>query len=514
LYTGIILISALIIAVTVYLSRHFYLHQSAERELAEEGVWENSIAVLPFADLSAKQDQEYFCDGITVQIISNLSQLNDLKVIARTSVMKYKDSNKSIPEIGKELNVANILEGTIRRVDDRLRVTAELVQSTDGYHLWAKDYDREIKDIFAVQDDVSKAIANALLQEITPGEVEGIKVKQTQSSEAYEYYLKGEYFHHKKYYRSIRIEDFKKSEIMFKKAIEIDPNYAAAYAGLADLYNTYSFRIKNDHKYSDLQQDYINLAFKLDSNSTHVNRVKGDVHAYYNENPDAYLSYKRALEINPNASQTITAMGMFLRDCGLHYQSINFFSKAIELNPLDTYQYTRRGVAYRLIGDFDKANIDFQKALEIEHDNSYLLNRYARLLIIVNRLTEAEGLLERAEEISPDYHRNRITRAMLYAAKGNMEDAIRSLEEGGLKNRYNKIVVFSLLGFKDQAIQLIEKKPFADLYNNDDSDYLDMLNNPIFDALRDTEQFKIALQKANDVYQENLNRYREIFWVD
>jgi non-specific serine/threonine protein kinase len=508
---GIVITSAIFITIMIYLSSHFFSPRSSEKEIAEQEAWENSIAVLPFADLSAKQDQEYFCDGITVQIISNLSQFSNLKVIARTSVMKYRDTHKSIPEIAYELKVAHILEGAIRRVGNRMRVTAELIHASDGYYIWAKDYDREINDIFEVQDNVSKAIANTLLQKLTPEATEKIKSRQTKSSEAYEYFLKGDYFHMIKYYRNIKMEDFRISERMFQKAIELDPNYASAYAGLADLYNTYSWRQIGKHKYSDLQQYYINQAFKLDPNSAYVNIVKGVVHSYNQEIKEQLDCLKRALSINPNDSGTNSNIAIFLRDCGLHHQSIDRFSKAIELDPLDPEQYTHRGVAYRLIGEFDKASINFQKALEIEKDQPRALNRYVRLLIIKNKYIEADSILARVESLFPDYRRNKINRAMLYAVNGDEKNALQFLEEGGYRNRYYQIVIYSLLGLKDQALKLIRNEPIAELYNIDDSDYLDMLNNPIFNILRDTDQYRTALLKANGIYKENLNKYREIF---
>ena len=157
-----------------------------------------------------------------------------------------------------------------------------------------------------------EAIARALLKKLTINEVEELKTKQTENSEAYEYYLKGEYFHIKKFFATLEIEDFRKSESMFKKAIELDSNYALAYAGLADLYNSYTFRMPVDKKYVELQQTYIERAFRLDPNSASVNRVKGSVHDYKQEKSDAYQSFKRALELNPNESLNNWAMGLFL----------------------------------------------------------------------------------------------------------------------------------------------------------------------------------------------------------
>ncbi|MFQ5825159.1 MAG: protein kinase, partial [bacterium] len=277
IFAGVGLLLALAIYIIFSLNDLNFFQSQKPATVETRGQWQNSIAVLPFENISPDPEQEYFCDGMTEQIITNLSQLQALKVIARTSVMKFKNTEKTIPEIGEELHVAHILEGSIRKVGNRIRVTAQLIEADEGYHLWAKDYDRELEDVFAVQDDVSEAIARALLKKLTTKEVEEIKTKQTKNSEAYEYYLKGEYFHYRKFLVTVRMEDFRKSEKMFKKAIDLDPNYALAHAGLADLYNSYTYRIKDDKEYGDLQQNYIERAFRLDPNSAYVNRVKSYV---------------------------------------------------------------------------------------------------------------------------------------------------------------------------------------------------------------------------------------------
>jgi non-specific serine/threonine protein kinase len=162
--------------------------ESAETTSTSE--WQNSIAVLPFDNISPDPEQEYFCDGMTEQIITNLSHLQGLKVIARTSVMRFKNTEKTIPEIAKEFDVAHILEGSVRKSGNHIRVTAQLIKAEDRSHLWAKDYDRKLKNVFAVQDDISEAIARALLQKLTIKEVEEIKTRPTENIAAYEFYLK------------------------------------------------------------------------------------------------------------------------------------------------------------------------------------------------------------------------------------------------------------------------------------------------------------------------------------
>ncbi len=189
--------------------------------------WENSIAVLPFDNISNDPGQEYFCDGITEDIIANLSKIGNLKVISRTSVMQYKDVNKTLPEIADELNVNMILEGTVRQADDRVRIIAQLIEAREDKHIWAETYDREVKDIFAIQSDVAEKIAGVLSVKLSDKEKSLIQKKPTEDFVAYNFYIKGREF----YYRYIN-EDNKQAIRMFKKALEIDPDYVLAYAGL------------------------------------------------------------------------------------------------------------------------------------------------------------------------------------------------------------------------------------------------------------------------------------------
>ncbi len=506
-----LLLAMAIYAIFSLSNLNFFQTQKPAAITTDASQWQNSIAVLPFKNISPDPEQEYFCDGMTEQIITNLSQLQALKVIARTSVMKFKNTEKTIPEIAAELNVAHILEGSIRKVGNRIRVTAQLIQADGGFHLWAKDYDRDLDDIFAVQDDVSEAIARALLEKLTVKEAEKIKTKDTENAEAYEYYLKGEYFHRRKFGATHSMEYFEKSVKMFEEAIKLDANYALAYAGLADLYNSYTNIIKDDKKYVDLQQNYIDKAFGLDPNSARVNLVKSWVHQQKGELDKAYESRKRALEIDPNESENLQAMGSFLASHGLHHQAIVFYRKAINLDPVSAGNYAWLATSQLRVGNFHQAITNYEKTLEIHSDLVLTRNLLAGLLIMVKKYEEAEKHLARCETINPDVRLNKITRALLYAVKGRKEEAFESLKDGERNNRYHKIVIYSLLGFKDEATNLIDNRPMAAGFNVDGSDYLDMLHNSFFDMLRDTKEFKVALQKAKEIYEENLLKYAEVF---
>jgi TolB-like protein/Tfp pilus assembly protein PilF len=464
--------------------------------------WTKSIAVLPFSDLSQAKDQEYFCDGMTEQIISNLSHLQDLKVIARTSVMTLKGSNKTVSEIGKELSVSYVLEGSIRKAGDRIRVTAQLIKVDDSTNLWANDYDREVQDIFGVQDDVSQAIANALFKQLSPNEAHAIRTQQTKDVAAYEYNLKGRYFHYTKFLNFLRDEDFKRSEEMFLKAIERDSTYGLAYAGLADLYDTYLRHLPANEKYDMLRQEYVARAFQLDPHSEFVNAAKGWVAWGKGDYEVAHESMNRALEINPNDAYVHLSMALLLDHLGLHHQTIAYLTRAIALDPLFASSYWPRGISYQVIGQFEKATQDYQRALEIEPEHLIALNSLAEQAILMKRFDEASEFLARCEKINPDYLRNRISAAWLHAAKGDQAKALSKHEDE---------IVYILLGMKDQAIRQLYKQheqgwPLGftgPRYGN----YLSLRNLAIYDSLRDDPRFVEILEKEKRRYEEHLSKY-------
>ena len=243
--------------------------------------WDNSIAILPFSDLSPEGDQDWFCDGMTEQIISNLANLPRLKVISRTSVMKYKGTTKSISQIGRELNVAHILEGSVQKLGDRIRVVAQLIGTKDDFHLWAETYDREYKELFSLQDDISHSIASNLLSGFKSEDYKDIKIVRPKNTDAYEYLQKGN-FYHEKLFTEFDLTDWKTAENMYKKAIDFDPYFADSYARLANLYNSYYMKIARSDaeksNYMMLQEVFIDSAYHLDSTSANVLVAKGWIH--------------------------------------------------------------------------------------------------------------------------------------------------------------------------------------------------------------------------------------------
>jgi non-specific serine/threonine protein kinase len=504
--------SAVLIIIIIVFAGYFFIFEQDKSEIADDGLskWENSIAVLPFADLSPGKDQEYFCDGMTEQIITNLSKIKRLKVIARTSVMIYKNTNKQIPEIGKELSVTHILEGSIRKHGNNIRVTAQLINTKDGSHLWADDFDRKLEHVFEVQDDVSQAIASNLLVTLTPEEMGGIKTNRSSNTEAYEYYMKGRYFHINKFFLvTSSLDDFNKSETLLKKAIELDPEYAPSYAELADLYNTYYNEKAQDvdekKKYLDLQEEYIDSAYKLDPYSAEVNLVMGYVQTAKGEIEKAYNSYKKAILIQPGRMDSHYSLADFYRERGLSHLAIKHRTKAIELNPLHSNSYAQRAISFNALGEIEKAEKDLQKALELDPNHEFALYLYGMLLVVSENYDEAEELISRREKIYPESIRNRALRAWLYAAIGEKDKAL----EIDLGTTFYGYTLYFFLKMKEEIIShLIED--LERVRQSKESWYIWFMKYPLYEFLHSDSRFQEIMAIHKELYEENMRKYGDV----
>jgi protein kinase/serine/threonine-protein kinase len=298
-----------------------------------------SIAVLPFRNMSDSRDDEFFSDGVTEDILTQLSKIGDLKVISRTSVMPYKNSPKSLRQIGKELEVAVILEGSVRREKDRVRIVGQLIDARSDKHLWAETFDRQMTDIFSIQSEVAQRIAAALKATLSPGEKTRIEKRATTNIEAYAYYVRGrEYYYH--YTR----EDNERAVELFRKALALDPNYALAYAGLADAF--VRRRIHNEAAGVKLAAAGAGQA--------------GDP-------LDLALEYgRRAIDLDPGSAEAHKALGFAQEEKGLAAESMNSYLKAVELNPNYAPAINNIGAAKMSAGQFDEALIWLRKAVRLQ----------------------------------------------------------------------------------------------------------------------------------------------------
>ncbi|MCH8025120.1 MAG: hypothetical protein IIB43_10500, partial [Candidatus Marinimicrobia bacterium] len=273
--------------------------------VSEPALGPKSIAVLPFANLSDSQEDEYFSAGVTDDIITHLTKIGDLKVISRTSAMLYKDSPKSLQVIADELGVANILEGTVRRHGNRVRITGQLIDARTDEHLWAETYDRELTDIFAIQSEVARNIAAALKAILSPEEKERIEQPPTASIEAYDLYLKGRSLFYT--YEKSKNEE---AIVMFRKAIDLDPSFSLGYAGLSLCYSQYrNSGWDDDEKWIVLAENAAKKAIALDSYSAEAHFALGFVYERRGAYDEMEREMRKVIELNQNHAHAHNSMG-------------------------------------------------------------------------------------------------------------------------------------------------------------------------------------------------------------
>jgi len=468
-----------------------------------ESKWKNSIAVLPFADLSPDKDQEYFCDGMIDDLITRLTHIKELKVIARTSVLRYKNSQKDIKEIGKELGVDTILEGSIQKEKDRIRINAQLINVSDSSHLWANRFDERLESIFNLQDRVTASIAKALKMKFTRPSAAIIKNSQPKNVEAFEYYLQGMHYIKTKYTVTLDEKDFQTSLKMFTKAIQIDKNYALAYAGLAWAHY-HHFVNTGDQKGVELWNENIILAYQLDPDLAIINAGMGLNCIFNHEHDLAGKFFKNALKINPNLSEVHQAIGYAFFYSQLYQKAQKYLHRAIELDPFYIWARSHLANALSYLGEFEKADIYFQQNLELDPNDLRHSCYYAVQFMKIKQFEKAEELIKKAKKIKLLHPKSSFTnilyyQGLLFAARGEKEKALAIYKQPDSD-------IFALLGMKEKAIKCIieytkERKS---------SQYLDLINNPFYENLRDDPRFHKIVKKEKQKYEVLVKKYHDL----
>jgi len=322
-----------------------------------------SVAVLPFTNISGNKEDDYFSDGITEDIIAQLSNIAELKVISRTSVMQYKNTSKNLRDIAKELNVATVLEGSVRRAGNQVRIVAQLIDATNDEHLWAQTYDKELTQIFAIQSDVAQQIASALKARLSPREKEQLGKKPTGNLDAYAYYLKGREY----YYRYSR-QDNNNAIELFKKALELDPNYALAYAGLGDAYGQQTEKFGFPPAWSDSSIAVSKKAISIDPTLAEGYKALGLAYGGKGWMKRSLEAYHKAVELNPNYHPAAANIGYLNASLGKFDEALRWQKRALALNPMLPYSYGGVGSVYLDLGDDARAVEWFNKALALQPD--------------------------------------------------------------------------------------------------------------------------------------------------
>lgn len=356
-----------------------------------------SVAVLPFVNMSPDAENEYFSDGITEDIIAQLSKIGDLKVISRTSIMRYKQSDKRLQEIGKELDVTTILEGSVRKAGNRVRIVSQLIDARTDEHIWAETYDREMKDIFDIQSDVAQQIATALKAKISPAEKELLAKKPTDNLTAYDYYLKGRdyYYRYHKQDNEIAIE-------LFQKTIKLDPDYALAYAGLGDAYAQRTLKFGFAPTWLDSAIQVSEKAISIDPDLAEGYKALGLAYIAKGWLRKALEVNHKAVELKPNYFPAVANIGWSYWYIGEFDQALRYMKKSLALNPSGAHDCFGIGSLYLKLGDYAKAEKWLNKALELQPDFTHPHVRWIELYLTQGKYQEAIEHSQRILSIFPD----------------------------------------------------------------------------------------------------------------
>ncbi len=454
---------------------------------------ENSIAVLPFTDLSPQKDLEYFCDGIAEELISALTKVKLLHVASRTSSFQFKGKGCDISEIGKRLNVQTVLEGSLRKAANRIRITAQLVNVADGYHVWSEKYDRDMEDIFAIQDEISLAIVEKLRVQLLKEEKAALVKRQTDNIEAYHTYLKGRYFWNRRY-----VGGLQKSLEFFNKAMAIDPAYALAYAGIADSYNLlglYSW-LPPKEAYGRAKAA-AEKALEIDDRLGEAHASLGWIRCFFDWDwSAAEREFKRAIDLNQNYATAHEWYGLFLATRGRFVEASREINRAQELDPLSLIIRAIAGVIFYLARRYDEALGQFRETLEMD-PNFFVAYLYqGEVYLSQARWQEAIDTFQKAIALSPGSTFAIGSLGSAYGMSGQKAEALKMMQRLGEleKERYVSPLYRAMISLglaeNDQSFEDLEKA-----YRERES-YLTFLKEwPHFDSLRSFPRFATLLEK-------------------
>ena len=453
-----------------------------------------SIAVLPFANMSDDPGNEYFSDGMTEEIINALTQLRDLRVAARTSAFAFKGKTPDIAEVGAKLKVATVLEGSVRKAGNRLRITAQLINVADGYHLWSERYDREMEDVFAIQDDIARAIADKLQVTLAAGVAERLVRPPTESLEAYDLYLKGRFFVNQ------GGEGPRKGLEYFQQALACDPEYALAHAGIAEAYVWLGGTgILRPQEALPKIREAATQALELDDTLAEAHLSLGRLswtHEF--EWSSAEKHFLRALELNPGLAEARSMYGFFLASMGRFEESLAELRRGVHLDPLAQLANTWLGQVLAWLGRFPEAIERLRTALELD-PTSWHANHILGMAYRLNSdYPEAIEALQTAMGLAGRHPWSLMELALTYAASGGQAQAEAIYDELVARSHSEYVppttlsFVSAALGRVDEAFEWLERA-----YQEHDMlmTWLKLL--PHFDPLRDDPRFQDLLRRMN-----------------
>jgi serine/threonine protein kinase/Tfp pilus assembly protein PilF len=462
---------------------------SKEQPLAKKS--QPSIAVLPFINLSGEKEQEYFCDGMAEEIINALTHIEGLRVVARTSAFSFRDKETDIREIGKKLNVETLLEGSVRKSGNRVRITAQLVNVGDGYHLWSERFDRDLADVFAIQDEISLAIVDKLKVKLLKEEKAKLVKRYTDDLEAYNLYLKGRYFWYRRYEGGLQ-----KAVECFQQAIDQDPLYALAYAGIADCYNQFGlWGFLHPKEAYPKAKVACTKALEIDDTLAEAYASLGWIEMFYDWDwAEAEKAYKRAIELNPNYATVHYYYGLYLGSRGI--EAIAETKKSVELDPLNLVHNAVLGFIFYMGGQIDEAIDQLHKTLEM--DPNFAITRFFLGLSYIEKekWEEAIASLKIFASLWQGIPFPIGFLGFAYGISGQKDEALSMLDQLSKlsQQRYvsslHKALIYAGLGEKDQAFEYLYKA-----YDERESWMVSLKVAPYMDTLRSDPRYEALIKK-------------------
>jgi len=460
---------------------------------------QTSIAVLPFLDMSPEHDQEYFSDGMTEEIINALTQLQELRVAARTSCFAFKGKPLDIGEVGAKLNVSTVLEGSVRKAGNRLRITAQLVNVDDGYHLWSERYDREMEDVFAIQDDIARSIAGRLQSSLAVGAGERLVEPPTESIEAYDLYLKGRFLVNRLV--EVKGEGPRQGIDLFQEALALDPRYALAYAGTADAYSHLgNTGVLPNNEALPKAKEAAMRALELDDTLAETHCALGWILMNYDYDwPGAERHFRRAIELAPSSTDAHLRYSDYLLWVeGRSDEAVAEARRGVELEPTSVTANTWLGRHLCRVGRYEEAIAQLRRAVELDPSHWHAYLSLTEAYRLSSMYAEAIAAVETAIALAGPHPWNLTHLAMAYAASGKTGKADAIYDELLARTRHEHmqssllVAISAALGRIDEAFDWLNRA-----YDERDNLLVTLEVLRFWDPLRDDPRFQDLLRCMN-----------------
>lgn len=458
------------------------------------GLDRRRIAVLPFSNMSPDPNDEYFADGITEELISTISRIREVSVVSRTSIMQYRKNPKPIRDVAEELQAGTILEGSVRKAGNKVRVTVQLVDGAQDKHEWSESYDRGLEDIFAIQSDISQNVAEVLKVQLLANEKQRIQNIPTRSVDAYTLFLKGRSFLHNR-----TQEGFQKATHYFEEAIKRDPKYASAYSGLSDCYHLLeNWGFVRPQVAWAKAMEYAAKAVELDDTLAEAHTSMAICLAYVKRDwRGSEREYKRALDLNPSYSIAHFWYSVHLLLIERRWdEAIREVEVAEKLDPLSPIIATYVGIVLFQAGRSQEAVDQFRRVLKTSPEFAYAHAELGSALVSMSSVEEGIAEIEKALDLSPEIIRPKGALAYAYMAANRRADAESIARE--LKEMSNEryvpstliAMVYAVLGEKGLAFEWLDRA-----VEDGTSTLPESVNDPSFDGLRTDPRFQKILER-------------------